>query len=120
MTVTVLSTSPPWCPRGTCYTDMDARLALAEALLKGFTVTPQVFKCDLCGHYHFGVIREVNPKCSRTGKFQFASQEHAETTLAKLVRKAAAGEAHRQEKSVYKCPFCHLWHITSEEQRETR
>jgi hypothetical protein len=98
---------------------MDAKLALAEALLKGFKVTPQVFQCDMCGHYHFGMIRAIDPKCARTGKFQFQDQEHAEKALRKMKRKAAAGSLQRQERSVYCCPFCKLWHTTSEEQRET-
>lgn len=114
---TAVATSPPWCPRGTCYTEMDAILALGEAITKDHTVTPQTFLCDMCNHYHYGAGKTFVPRCARTGKVQFKEKNEADRTLGKMLAKAAAGESNRNEKSVYRCPFCKLWHLTSDEER---
>lgn len=112
MTVTTLSTSPPWCPQGHCYTEMDATLALGEAITKQHTITLTMWVCDLCSWFHIGARRVVPARCPNSRKRMFPTQELALEHLAGLMEKAAAGNPRREEKRVYLCPKCSTWHTT--------
>lgn len=88
-------------------------LAIGEALTKGHTITPQVWKCDMCQWHHIGAVKEVTPRCWYNGKFSFMSEQEALEQLAVFMRRAAEGDIRREERSAYTCPKCKKWHLTS-------
>lgn len=91
-------------------------LALGEAITKGYTVTPEVWECDLCGWFHFGAVRRIPDRCKSTSKVPFPTEEDARSALAARMLAAANGNVRRTEKGIYHCRFCSRWHLTSNEE----
>lgn len=58
-----------------------------------------------------------SPKCSKTGKIGWASQVDAEMARANAKLNRSRSAASTFEKRSYKCPFCHAWHTTHQEQK---
>jgi hypothetical protein len=100
------------------YGDMDIRLALAEAILAGRTVSG-MYECPDCGAWHLGVYRKRHPMCVPTGKKMFDTEEEAKHIVELAAIALAAGDTRRGEKAWYRCKAtggCGGWHVTSMEQ----
>lgn len=93
-------------------------LALAEAITKGYTVTPHVWECDMCGWHHFGAVRSVPKRCESTRKIPYPTEADAQKALSVMIDLATAGNVRRAEKNIYHCRFCDQWHTTSMDRRE--
>lgn len=50
--------------------------------------------------------------CPHTGKVAYPSEDNAAKALA-IVRRNSAIDPRRHERSYYRCPTCHEWHLTS-------
>ena len=101
------------CGLGVCFSEMDAKFALAEHLLAGTTVEARVWECRRCGCWHFG--RPKRPKrkqCQSVHKVVFRTHEEAEAELELIRRKKASGTENRLEDRAYQCG--NHWHLTSQ------
>lgn len=108
-----------WCPQGTMYTEMDALLACAEALVRGATVNG-VHECSDCGTWHVGQRKQRWETCQAARKRIFTKQE-AKKILRKALRAKKNGDTRRTEIAIYECKLSHgcgRWHLTSMEQNE--
>jgi len=56
-------------------------------------------------------------KCKTTGKVSFRDEIAAKIALGRL---AARPLRERKEQRTYACPFCHHWHLTSQEVRRAQ
>src|SRR5688572_3465895 len=100
------------CGLGICYTEMDAKFALAEHLLAGTTVTAKVWECRRCGCWHFGKPKLPRPKdCTDRDKMIFRTLAEAEQELEVIRRKRESGIKNRLEDRAYQCG--RHWHLTS-------
>lgn len=100
------------CGLGVCYTEMDARLALAAHILAGTTVQARVWECLRCGCWHFGKPKRPKIKgCLSTHKVAFRTREDADAELELIKRKRDNGTETRLEDRAYQCGK--HWHLTS-------
>lgn len=109
-----------WCPQGTMYTEMDAKLACAAALIRGSIVTG-VHECADCGAWHVGQRKERWETCQAARKRIFNTRREASKALRKTRVARLKGDTRRTEEAVYECNLpkgCGRWHLTSWEQGE--
>jgi rubrerythrin len=52
-------------------------------------------------------------KCEQTGKRKYRDRIAALLTLAEVQKRDGSRRAKGSEKSVYRCPHCGAWHLTS-------
>ena len=101
------------CGLGVCYSEVDAKFALAAHLLAGTTVEARVWECLRCGCWHFG--RPKRPKikgCEDRHKRIFRTLEAAQEELELIKRKRESGTENRLESRAYRCGK--HWHLTSQ------
>jgi len=101
------------CGLGVCYSEMDAKFALAAHLLAETKVEARVWECRRCGCWHFG--RPKRPKrknCLNSGKRIFRTLAEAEAELEIIRQKKESGTENRLENRAYECGK--HWHLTSQ------
>lgn len=113
--ITAQAAPSHYCPLGRCYGEMDAKLTLAEALVKGKKITPNVWQCDRCECFHIGKPKVVKSICFFTNKEIFKTEADARMELALIVQLQARNYDHRKEVRAYSClaSGADHWHLTS-------
>lgn len=108
---TALATPDKHCPRGRCYSEMDARIALAEYLINGYTIEPNVWECPECETWHIGKPKNKRVTCPIQGKLIYWDRESAERELERIKKMP---DGRREECRVYRCES--HWHLTSKKE----
>lgn len=121
MKLTALATPEHTCGLGRCYAEIDAKLAVAQALVNGDPVKPEVWQCTRCECFHIGERLKVIKRCPDTGKRIFTTRTSAARELEHTEYLQAMGVAHRKECRVYECPTRSKdgrkhWHLTSDKE----
>jgi len=58
--------------------------------------------------------RQRQKKAGRCTKQRFRDELGAKMALARIGRKVEGGNTRRKERSIYRCPACRGWHMTSQ------